>query len=326
MISRAVEGKDIFRTYRQQQDFIDRIASLAEENCFKVHAWVQMSNHFHLLLEVQGKSLSYSMQRLLGGYAMYYNRSKEHCGHVFQGRFRSILVEKESYFLELVRYIHLNPLRAHIVSSIMELENYAQCGHSHVAGRMNYPWQTTEMIRMEFSNSSAKGDWFQNYIDFLKDGSEEEKLEYASGSYLIGRKGVLANKGLQEKRTDKATVRVLGSKSFAKEVCNNMYGSRKVRIRHRADEHEAIRDLMQNATDITGIPAEALRRPRGSRRTSRVRRILVKLMMSELYISQADTARYLGIAESVAARHFRSELDPNSLIVINEIKRSIKVR
>lgn len=326
VISRAVEGKDIFRAYKQQRYFIEKIESLVEENCFKVHAWVLMSNHFHLLLEVQDKSLSYSMQRLLCGFAMYYNRSMEHCGHVFQGRYRSILVEKESYFLELVRYIHLNPLRAHIVNSIKELDSYSQSGHSHITGRRKYPWQTTDLIRTEFSSGEDNGEWFQNYIDFLQNGSDEKKTEYASGSYLIGRKGVLSSTDAKEKRTDKTAVRVLGSESFARKVCRDLYGSRKIRIRNRADEHEAIRDLMQNTTEITGIPAAALRKPRGSRRTSRVRRILVKLMMSELYISQADTARYLGIADSVAARHFRSELDPEGLIVINEIKRSMKVR
>ncbi len=84
---------------------------------FNLHAFVLMPNHLHLLIEVKKHSIDKIMQVLQTGYTMYFNRKYNHVGHLFQGRYKSFLVDKESYLLELVRYIHLNPVRAHIVEN-----------------------------------------------------------------------------------------------------------------------------------------------------------------------------------------------------------------
>jgi putative transposase len=86
------------------------------------------------------------MRRLLTGFALWYNRKHRRHGHVFQNRFKSILCQEKSYFSELVRYIHLNPIRARLVKNLDELGRYAYSGHRVVIGKVKRPWQNTEGV------------------------------------------------------------------------------------------------------------------------------------------------------------------------------------
>jgi hypothetical protein len=99
-----------------------------------------MTNHMHLLLKSGKSGLSTFMRRLLSGYAQYYNRRHHRVGHLCQNRYRSIICEEKAYFSQLVAYIHLNPLRAGIVSSLEELASYLWSGHSVLMGRQVCDW------------------------------------------------------------------------------------------------------------------------------------------------------------------------------------------
>ena len=100
------------------------------------------------------------MRRLLTGYAVSFNHRHDRAGHLFQNRYKSILCQEDSYLLELVRYIHLNPLRAGLVSSIHQLDRYRYCGHSILMGKRNYDWQDTQYVLGLFGkrvSSAGKG-------------------------------------------------------------------------------------------------------------------------------------------------------------------------
>ena len=102
------------RTFLDEADykeFEDGLLDFADREKISLYAWCLMPNHFHLLLETPQANLSVFMQRLLTRYARYFNRRHHYVGHVFQGRYEAILCDRESYFMELVRYIHLNPYR-----------------------------------------------------------------------------------------------------------------------------------------------------------------------------------------------------------------------
>jgi putative transposase len=86
------------------------------------------------------------MRRLLTGYALWYNRRHRRYGHLFQNRFKSILCQENVYLLELVRYIHLNPVRAHLVEDLDELDRYAYSGHSVLLGKAKNSWQQTQQV------------------------------------------------------------------------------------------------------------------------------------------------------------------------------------
>jgi len=116
---RGIEGVTIFRDDQDRKDFISHIRELVERTGTRILAWVFMDNHVHLLLISGQLGISPFMRSLLTGYAIRFNRKHRRSGHLFQNRYKSIVCEEEPYLLELVRYIHLNPLRATIVESMI---------------------------------------------------------------------------------------------------------------------------------------------------------------------------------------------------------------
>jgi putative transposase len=100
-----------------------------------------MANHAPLLLRSGPQGLPKFMRRLLTGYALFYNRRHRRHGHLLQNRYKSLVCEGDIYFTELVRYLHLNPLRAKLVPTLTALDTYAWCGHATLMGRGGYAWQ-----------------------------------------------------------------------------------------------------------------------------------------------------------------------------------------
>ncbi len=107
-----------------RKEFISRLGRITRETRTAVYAWALMTNHAHLLLRSGPFGLSAVMRRLLTGYAIAYNRRHKRNGRLFQNRYKSIICEKDAYFRELVRYIHLNPLQTKLVKRFSELESY----------------------------------------------------------------------------------------------------------------------------------------------------------------------------------------------------------
>lgn len=112
VLSRGNERKDIFRSPEDYELFLVLLKDCADRFDFLVHAWCLMPNHFHLLIETNDSNLSHAMKRLLGVYTMRFNSKYHRHGHLFQGRYKAIVVDKDNYFLQLSRYIHLNPVKA----------------------------------------------------------------------------------------------------------------------------------------------------------------------------------------------------------------------
>ena len=122
VLSRGVEKSNIFYDREDHVVFISYLEKFCEKFCTYVHSYCLMYNHFHLILETKNANLSRFMQRVLGDYAMYFNYKYSRVGHLFQGRYKSYLVDTEVYLLVLSRYIHLNPCEAGIVNSPEEYE------------------------------------------------------------------------------------------------------------------------------------------------------------------------------------------------------------
>ncbi|MBU1924355.1 MAG: transposase [Candidatus Omnitrophica bacterium] len=114
---RGDDRKRIFLNETDYEKFLKYLKSAKEKFKFYLYAYCLMGNHYHLLLEITQANLSRIMQYINTAYTIYYNVKYKRCGHLFQGRFKSILVEADSYFAELTRYIHLNPVKAKIVGS-----------------------------------------------------------------------------------------------------------------------------------------------------------------------------------------------------------------
>ena len=112
---RGIERRNIFRNNKDREDFIARLKILCPQTETNCYAWSLLPNHAHLLLRTGSEPLSRLMRRLLTGYVIGFNRRHRRSGQLFQNRFKSIICQEETYLRELVRYIHLNPIRAGIV-------------------------------------------------------------------------------------------------------------------------------------------------------------------------------------------------------------------
>jgi putative transposase len=168
VIVRGVNREHIFLDDADRSRFCQRFFSLLTETGTECLAWSLMTNHVHLLLRPRTTQLSRFMRRLLTGYAVYFNRRNQRSGHLFQNRYKSIVCEEDTYLLELVRYIHLNPLRAGLVDTLDQLDGYPWCGHATLLGRQGPATQNTEEVLRYFGKGKTEARW--KYRDFVADG------------------------------------------------------------------------------------------------------------------------------------------------------------
>ena len=140
IMARGIERKEIFKDDRDRQSFLERLAMILEETQTQCYAWALIPNHFHLLLRTSLTPLSKVMRRLMTGYAVTFNKRHKRSGHLFQNRYKSVVCEEDPYLLELIRYIHLNPLRAGLVKDLKELDKYPWTGHSAILGKRKNPF------------------------------------------------------------------------------------------------------------------------------------------------------------------------------------------
>ncbi len=139
VMARGIEGRKIFRDDKDCESFLDRLGIILEETQTQCYAWALIPNHFHLLLRTGHTPLSKVMRRLMTGYAVTFNKRHKRSGHLFQNRYKSIVCEEDAYLLELIRYIHLNPLRAGLANDLKELDKYPWTGHSAILGHRKNP-------------------------------------------------------------------------------------------------------------------------------------------------------------------------------------------
>ena len=139
VMARGIERRKIFRDNKDRKSFLERLAIILEETQTQCYGWSLIPNHFHLLLRTGPAPLSKVMRRLMTGYAVTFNKRHKRSGHLFQNRYKSVICEEDPYLLELIRYIHLNPLRAKVVKDLKELDKYPWTGHSTILGRRQNP-------------------------------------------------------------------------------------------------------------------------------------------------------------------------------------------
>lgn len=180
LTSRGIERRDIYRTDRDRLIFLDILDQVVDLHHWIIYGYVLMSNHYHLLLETPRPTLSVGAKRLNGNYAQSFNEHHERAGHLFQGRFNSILVERETHFLELLRYIVLNPVRAGMVRFPGD---YPWSSYLATAGFTAAPWWlATEDVLREFG-PSTRADRCESYRRFVADG---QGAEYRPWDQVVG--------------------------------------------------------------------------------------------------------------------------------------------
>ena len=186
VISRGNQRQKIFFDDRDRKKYLELLFGLGEAYGFRLHGYVLMSNHVHLLMEAGAVPLSRFMQRLGSGYTQYFNRRRGLVGHLFQGRYRAILCDKASYLLELTRYLHLNPVRAKVVK---EPGAYVWSSYrAYVREKGEQEGLETAEVLGQFSRRviEAKRLYRRFVLEGLGEGHKEEYYELLDGRILGG--------------------------------------------------------------------------------------------------------------------------------------------
>lgn len=280
VIVRGIERRDIFNDDHDRQLFVDRLFSLLSETGVYCYAWALLSNHFHLLLMPTSTPLSYFMRRLLTGYAVSFNRRNKRSGHLFQNRYKSIVCEEEPYLVELVRYIHLNPLRAGMVANLDELDHYPWSGHAVLMGNRQSDAQATGAILERFGKRASTAR--RNYRQFVSEGIKTGRRDDLVGGGLKRSQGERLNNEYES-----FDERVLGGGNFVD-------GLKQERtLRDKMNSVISLTHLLDIVSATLMLDPDLVRRPSKSRAPAAARGIICHLAIFELGYNGSEVGKFL---------------------------------
>lgn len=234
IIIRGIERRRIFNDDTDRENFIERLSVLLPKTKSQCYAWSLMSNHAHLLIRSGSEGIATLMRRLLTGHAVSYNRRHKRHGHLFQNRYKSIICQEDAYLHEVVRYIHLNPVRAKIVADVKELNQYPYAGHSVLMGKRKREWQNVEYVLGLFGRNI--GDARRKYLTYVEKGiAMGRRPELVGGGLIRSLGGWEAVKKMRLSGQDriKSDQRILGDGDFVEAVLSESEEkfSRKYRLK-----------------------------------------------------------------------------------------------
>jgi REP element-mobilizing transposase RayT len=304
VIVRGIEKRKIVDDDQDRVTFIEKLGELSIRTQTAIYAWALMSNHAHLFLRSGQQGLSSYMRKLLTGYAGYYNRHHHRHGHLFQNRYKSIVVEEEAYFKQLVRYIHLNPVRAKMVESLSALDRYEWSGHGSIMGHGTYEWHDTEYVLSWFGKRLKEAR--RNYRVFVEKGVAMGRQPHLVGGGLVRSAGgwsevmALRRIGMKEKGDD----RILGGGAFVSQIMAETELAKKYRLAN-LDREKAANELVEQCCHENGVSRHALSGGSRVRNISRLRSELACKLIEALGLSFAEIARLLGVSTSAITRIYQ---------------------
>jgi putative transposase len=309
VMGRGIERTNIFRIDRDRDDFLNRLANQCMDGNLIVYAWCLLSNHFHLLVRTGRQPIFRSMKKLLTGYVVNFNLRHKRTGHLFQNRYKSIICEEDPYLLELTRYIHLNPLRAGLVSDVEGLNDYRWAGHSVIMGRVERKWQDIDTVLGYFGRERKS---VEKYEQFVREGISQGRRPELVGGGLIRSLGgwsqvlSLRRKGIKVASDE----RILGREEFIERLLSEAEEREKetLRLSRRVPN---LATLTERIVKGEGIEESELRSGMRKKRVVRGRRILCQLAVGKMGYPGAEVARFLGVTTSSVNRLAVSEEPPD---------------
>ena len=298
---RGIEKRRIVNDVADRKNFVKRLGELAEETKTSIYAWALMTNHAHILLRSSEIGLSGFMRRFLTGYAISYNRRHRRWGHLFQNRYKSIICDEDAYFTELVRYIHLNPLRAKLVKSYEKLDRYRWCGHGVLVGRVENDWQDRDYVLKWFGKTESQAQ--AEYRSYVKKGIEQgRRPELVGGGLIRSQGGWSAVKALRRVgERELSDERILGSGEFVEQVLKEAEDKVKYQLPVK-EQHREIDEFITKICQNENVSIKELKS--GSRRkaVSGVRSMIAIGLVKNHGVSLAEVARRVGVSTTAISK------------------------
>ena len=324
VMARGIERRKIFLDDKDRKSFLERFANILEETQTQCYAWALIPNHFHLLLRTGPTPLSKVMRRLMTGYAVTFNQRHKRSGHLFQNRYKSVICEEDPYLLELIRYIHLNPLRAGLVKDLKELDKYPWSGHSTVLGRRKNPLlseqsktkkdpsnpvnpvkkekllaeRTIEDVLLHFGETNKVAR--RRYRDFIEKGIAQGTREDLHGGGLVrsagGNTAGLLGRAREER--EKGDARILGSGDFVSEALMKAGEE----WEKRQTNNTTLADLIEKIASHLDLKTERIMSGSRQKKISEARALVCHFAIDHLSYSASEVARSLAIRRVNAGR------------------------
>ncbi len=259
-----------------------------------------MPNHFHLLLKTGHVPIAGVMRKLLTGYAVTFNRKHKRRGHLFQNRYKSILVQEEPYLLELVRYIHLNPLRSNIVATSAKLDNEF-CGHAVLMGRKAHVWQDIDTVLNRFDSNVRSAR--KKYREFVMEGVGIGKRNDLTGGGLIRSSGGwqalkdLRKQGIQLKSDE----RILGDSDFVESVLKGQeeHFNRRYRLLSNGYDFDKV---VVRVAELLKMNPDVILQPSKKPKRVQARSLVCFWAVTKLGLSGTEVGKRLGIVQSAVSK------------------------
>ena len=301
VIGRGLERRRIFEKTIDKEDFLERLGVGLKQTQSQCLAWVVMPNHYHLMIRVKTRPLKSLMSRVLSGYATKYNLRYHRAGYVFQYRYKSILCDADDYLLELIRYIHLNPLKAGIVKTLPELRHYRWSGHAGMMGRNCQDWHDTHEVLTLYNNQIKPAR--QQYEKFVREGMNEIKRRDLSGGGLVRSYDGWENiKSFRKEHIVRiGDERILGSSHFVERVLKEDT----LKLIERSKWQQEGWDLKRLSTLIcqyVDVAQAELQNKGRVNKVSRARELFCYWGIHDLGWSSTDVAIFLGISQPAVSK------------------------
>ena len=301
IIIRGIERKKIFRNDADRKNFTTRLNTIVSQTQTTCYAWALIPNHVHLLLRTGDTPIATVMRRLLTGYAVSFNLKYKRHGQLFQNRYKSILCQEDRYLRELVRYIHLNPLRANLIPDLKALDRYRWCGHSAIMGKTLCDWQNTDYILKLFGNkiSSAR----RNYRSFVFKGIAEGRRPDLTGGGLIRSLGgwhqvkALRRIGIRFKCDE----RILGDSEFVEQVLKEADDRLERRYALEAKGYD-FEQVVERVAQVMNMNASDVLKRSKDPQTVKARSLLCFWANRELGMTTVEISHRLKLSQSAVSR------------------------
>ncbi len=291
IMARGIEGRDIFNDDEDRTFFLSLLSDTVTRCGYKCYAWVLMDNHYHFLFRVNEYPLGEVMRRLNSRYATWYRKRNTGWGYLFQDRYKSIVTQDQGYIEQLVRYVHLNPVRADICRNMEELDEYPWSGHATLMGNRECLFQNTADILRRFNTKEKTR--VAGYRKYIASGIIKEE----EGDFLAY---------LRRSNTDNVDRKeyrcwVIGDQDFVKKAIESDKKNR-VQLSAYIRKGLSVEKIAKKVSPLMGLSLEDVYKRGRQNNRSLLRKVVAALSHRRYGIPVSEIAHYYSIGNSSVSR------------------------